>query len=521
MSSFAQPSIKNDENIHPHLSLKNNDTIISNGQVCFSSCSKYFATVNGSRVTLRGVGHNYLNTYTCVDKVEKVEFSPDSAYILCGQYSRCLVQAFGIEDPKWTCKINENVAGLTLAKWASDSRHIITNSDFGIQMSIWSLVDNAIYTISSPKVGVSMSAFSDCGRLFAVAMRIDCKDYIGVYSCDEGVWTELSKYKCRTNDVASIQWTPNGAHIIAVDSPLSYRLLVYTPAGEEVGCVEAYENALGIRCVSHSIPSPHSSVPALLAISSFDGVVRLVSPACWRLVFALPMTHPRDMRPGFGAIDDIADDVPPVVTTVETYQNDTEDFEGAVAVTTAARAKKALAVHNDSAARVYVHRNLKVLPKSLTLARDGILPAHYRGLYWSPDGRFLASTDPEAARCLWIWQATKGKLSELLVQLEPIHTICWRPNCVTDEAKSESGSPTPLLSFCTGTSRVYFWTPLSGVSWCGLPTESPSQSTLSVTGLKWSGDGSALIVSGKRGEQGSCICCSLELVKGNFVLLMR
>lgn len=539
MARFIRQSASNDENLNPHSILKNNETIISNGHVSFSVCSRYFATVSGNRVTVRGVGSDFVNTYSCVDKVEKAEFSPDSSYILCGQYSRCVVQAFGIQDTKWNCKINENIAGLTLAKWSSDSRHIITVSDFGIQMSIWSLVDNSVHIISSPKIGPSMSAFSKCGRFFAVAMRIECKDYIGVYSCDavDGVWAEISKIKCRTNDLASIQWSPNGGHLIVTDSPLSYRLLVYTPAGEEVGCLEAYEHALGIRCVAYSAPysapSPSTAVPSLLAVLSFDGIIRLLSPACWRVAFALPMTHPRDMRPGFGALDDESRQMTPVVTTVESYHQDTEDFEGgpSVPVTSTTRTnRQALVVHAESAPRIYIHRNLKVLPKSLTLARDGVSQGHYKGLYWSSDGRFLASTDPESARCLWIWLAIKGQLSALLVQLEPIATVCWRPSRVVDsdvsgedkggEELSSDCSASPLLTFCTGTAKVYFWSPDDGVSWSQMPVDTSGQHAIqTITGLKWSDDGSALIVSGKRGEQGCCLCCSLERVKGSFVLV--
>lgn len=72
----------------------------------------------------------------------------------------------------------------------------------------------------------------------AVGHRIECKDHIGVYSVQP--WQELSKFRSRTNDMVSLQWTPRGTHLVAQDSQLQYRVMVYTPAGEVsvlcIGC---------------------------------------------------------------------------------------------------------------------------------------------------------------------------------------------------------------------------------------------------------------------------------------------
>lgn len=64
----------------------------------------------------------------------------------------------------------------------------------------------------------------------AIAHRLDCKDYVGIYST--GPWTELAKFRCQTSDLASITWTPSGAHLIITDTHLNYKLLVYSASGE-------------------------------------------------------------------------------------------------------------------------------------------------------------------------------------------------------------------------------------------------------------------------------------------------
>jgi len=73
------------------------------------------------------------------------------------------------------------------------------------------------------------------------ASGLDCS----VYSA------ELAKFKCKSggNHLSSLAWTPDGSHIVACDSHLSYRLSVYTPAGHMVAAYEAYQNALGIKQV--------------------------------------------------------------------------------------------------------------------------------------------------------------------------------------------------------------------------------------------------------------------------------
>ena len=68
-------------------------------------------------------------------------------------------------------------------------------------------------------------------------------------------------------------------------------------------CYEAYENALGIRNLlfPRVVDRDALTVSNLLAVTSYDGVIRLLSPVCWRVAFVLPMVHPREMKPGFGA----------------------------------------------------------------------------------------------------------------------------------------------------------------------------------------------------------------------------
>ena len=145
--------------------------------------------------------------------------------------------------------------------------------------------------------------------------RIDSHDHIGVYNVDP--WGEVSKFKSKSNDIAQVQWTPNGAHILAADSPLTFRVGVYAVAsGSLVAVVEPYSNMLGVRTIAmHRAPLvlgtstshyagfqyPLPPLQQLAAVGSFDGAVRLVSMSSWKVAHVLPLVAPQDMAPGLAS----------------------------------------------------------------------------------------------------------------------------------------------------------------------------------------------------------------------------
>lgn len=215
---------------------------VSASSATYSPSGAYLATVSGIKVTVRdSVRLDVVHIYQCVDKPDKIEFSPDSSYFFCAYTARGVLQCFSLSDPDWKCRVNEGVSGFINAFWMADSRGVITVSDFGIQLSVWSLLDSTSHIISSPKYGLGaiahnspsqqqLLAFSDCARFLGIVHRMELHDYIGVYSATP--FQELSKFKSRSNDVAALYWTPQSTHIVTVDSPLTYKLIVYTASGE-------------------------------------------------------------------------------------------------------------------------------------------------------------------------------------------------------------------------------------------------------------------------------------------------
>lgn len=231
---------------------KSADThLLQGGAAKFSSSGSLIASVAGSKIAL------YRNTcpverihiFACIDKIEYFDFSPDESFLLCALYARNCVQVFSTTDVNWKCRINEGPAGMISASWIPDSQSLITESDFGIQLSVWSLVDNSQSVITFPKpvtklhsamatfnrTNSSTIAFSDNRRFLAVVHRIELQDHIGVYSLNPLL--EVTKFRARTSDVAMVQWLPYDTHLITIDSPLYYKCAIYSPSGEVRVCV--------------------------------------------------------------------------------------------------------------------------------------------------------------------------------------------------------------------------------------------------------------------------------------------
>lgn len=245
------------------------------GLTAISSNGLWWAVATAGRVVIRAVSapEQVAQMLQCVDKIDKIEFSPDGEYLMCALYARQAIQIFSMADPTWKCRINESAAGLISAVWAPDSRTVLTESDFGIQLSLWSLTDSSQAVISLPKPAqrqfkCQFTSFSDCNRFLAVVHRIDLQDMIGIYSLHPA--TEMVKFKARSGDVNVINWLPGGTHLITIDSPLTYKCCVYTPSGEVVFAYEAYQNALGIRTVTFTPAAGEIATQHIIVFDHFN-----------------------------------------------------------------------------------------------------------------------------------------------------------------------------------------------------------------------------------------------------------
>jgi len=80
-----------------------------------------------------------IQSFTFVDVISNLKWSPNSNFVLVAIAKRSICYVRSIYDPEWYCKIDEGMSGLEYARFAPDSNHILTVSEFNVRLTIWSI----------------------------------------------------------------------------------------------------------------------------------------------------------------------------------------------------------------------------------------------------------------------------------------------------------------------------------------------------------------------------------------------
>lgn len=428
------------------------------GPCVFSPDARFLAVAADYRLVIRDVlTLKVVQLFSCLDKITYIEWALDSEYILCGLHKRPMIQAWSLKQPEWTCKIDEGPAGISYARWSPDSRHILTTSEFQLRLTVWSLLNTACVHVQGPKHGVKGVSFTKDGKFAAICTRRDCKDYVNLLSCYS--WEIVSVFAVDTLDLADIQWSPDDSAIVIWDSPLEYKILIYSPDGRCLSKYQAYESGLGVKSVTWS------SCSQFLAIGSYDQILRVLNHLTWK-VFAEFM-HPSTIRaPCSAAVFKEVDepfllDMSDLTLDEEFVPQDTDDAPEK---------------------RIQVRYDIMELPITIPCQKppaDKPNPKQGIGLVsWSNDSQYICTRNDNMPTVVWIWDVNHLELAAILIQKDPVRAATWDPTCTR-------------LVLCTGSSHLYMWTP-SGAYCVSVPLPD-----FTVTDLRWNSDGSCLLIKDK------------------------
>jgi WD40 repeat protein len=429
------------------------EAIQHSSQACFSHSGEFLASSKGAKLSIFAASHlSLLASYTLLDVPAQIEWAEDSEYLLCAIPKKGLIQVFSRSDPSWSAKISLGLSGLSYARWTPDSRQVLTITEFQLRLTVWSLVDKSVCHIRNPKHADKGLSFSADGKFMALAERLDCKDYVGIYYTQN--WQLINviarqHFQTDTMDMQDLVWTQDDTALVVWDHPLECRLLIYSPVGNLTGRQVPYTNGLGVKSVSLS---PNC---LFLAAGFYDQSLRVYNHISWRQIIEFPHSS----------------SVP--ASHAQIYREE--------------ECKEPVAPGEDE--RVTSRYGMQDPPLRLpTLKVPTDKPNPPIGVSicaWSPDSRYLATRNDSQPTVLWIWDMLTLTLSVVLIQLQPIKSVSWSPRSLH-------------LVICTGTPRVFLWSE-EGASVCEIPFGKcySEARDFAVQKVKWSETGQALLLMDK------------------------
>ncbi|MEW5306293.1 MAG: hypothetical protein WDW38_009141 [Sanguina aurantia] len=450
---------------------------------CYSPDGRHVACVVEYRLLIREVNYmRIVQLYPCLDRVSDIQWSPDSCYVMCGLFSRGILQIWSVDQPEWTCKIDEGPAGVSSVQWTPDGLSVVVVADFRIRTTVWNLTDRKCTYLPGPKSAKGALKFSPGGGQLALLERRELRDQMTVYDCAS--WRQLCSWALGTTDAEGVEWSPDGGRLAVWDSCLSYKVLIVSASdGTLLSTYCAYEGgALGVKSVSWG-----GADGELLAVGSFDQVGRVLNHITWQPL--MECLHPTTVRgpPHTVVYREVEESYEPHHQQQHSH-GDAQDGSGSSGGAspggqrTPGGSGSGSGKTNghtplpDGKSKFMVCQLPSNIPSSTSVLEKGVPQIGIGTLEWSPDATYLATVNEASAESVWLWDLSSMELASVLTTAQPIKAAKWAPQGNT-------------LAIVTGSGKVYLWSG-QGASVIHIPLAS-----FHAHGLTWAADGSSFLLT--------------------------
>ncbi|PSR83107.1 hypothetical protein PHLCEN_2v5911 [Hermanssonia centrifuga] len=226
---------------------------------------------------------NTSSTAPSTSWITHAAWSCDSEFVLAACAKSGTVNVFKLRDEAWNARVEAGAEGLAKAEWAPDGRSILCFSEWGLRVTVWSLITGTATHIQYPLHPDKGYAFRADGRYFVLAERHKSKDSLGVYDALES-YRMVRHFPLPTSSLASLSLSPTGNHTAVWEGPLEYKLFILNLAGDLLGTFSPDpDRGFGIRAVTW-----HPS-GAFLAVAGWDDKIYILESLTWGPVVVLDL----------------------------------------------------------------------------------------------------------------------------------------------------------------------------------------------------------------------------------------
>ncbi|EMD35848.1 hypothetical protein CERSUDRAFT_124462 [Gelatoporia subvermispora B] len=211
-------------------------------------------------------------------------WSCDSEYVFAACAPRGVVGVFKLRDEEWRARVEAGAEGLARAEWAPDGRSIVCFSEWGLRVTIWSLVTGSATHIQFPIHPDRGYAFRPDGRYFVLGERHKSKDTLGVYDASAN-YRLVRHFPIPTATLAGLALSPLGNHVAVWDGPLEYKLHIMTLSGTHLSTFAPEPDpGFGIRTVAWH---PNGMY---LAVGGCDDKIHILEGLTWGPIATLEIS---------------------------------------------------------------------------------------------------------------------------------------------------------------------------------------------------------------------------------------
>ncbi|OZJ04786.1 hypothetical protein BZG36_01828 [Bifiguratus adelaidae] len=256
---------------------------LTNSIARYSPTGHFLATAVAERLVIRStVTLKIVALFETATPIQYLAWSPDSEFVVTLSYKHHSLEVWNVRQSEWVGKLEDAVGGVVGVRFAPNSRCLLIWAEDLLRINIWDLSTRAMCYIQHPKHGPEKGFVIRPDKKYAALAEARDKDWIGIYRTDD--WSLIKQFPADTNNLEHLSWSPDGQYLAVWDNCTDYTLLIYKPDGILLTRYIPHRAnttpSLGLG-IKHVIWSPTGQY---VAVSSYDGVLRLLETVWWACV---------------------------------------------------------------------------------------------------------------------------------------------------------------------------------------------------------------------------------------------